>query len=317
MRVHRLISILLLVESNGTMKAKELAEKLETSVRTIYRDIDILCEAGFPLITSTGPKGGIQFIDGYSVDIEKLHSDDFIPLYLSGTGILPDKQSHMGLKLSNTLLKLEKNLPSKFLFDLEKAKKRFHFDVSPWWGEKQTLRYMDLMINSVWKHKKINISYEKANGDISKRRIQPYGIVVKRVNWYLIAYCEEKKEIRTFRCERVTKVEVTEEYYSVPEQFSLEEHWKSSEKQFKINRTEIEVYLVRIKLQKRWIPLLEKLEVVEFKQNSEEVSATINMFKYEYACQDIMEFIGCVEVLEPFELREYIKNEVSNLLLKY
>jgi predicted DNA-binding transcriptional regulator YafY len=58
MRLHRMISILLLIENKGKVKAKDLAEELETSVRTIYRDIDALCEAGIPLKADTGPNGG-------------------------------------------------------------------------------------------------------------------------------------------------------------------------------------------------------------------------------------------------------------------
>lgn len=58
MRLHRLIAILLLIESRGKMKASELADALETSVRSIYRDIDVLAEAGLPMVTSTGPNGG-------------------------------------------------------------------------------------------------------------------------------------------------------------------------------------------------------------------------------------------------------------------
>lgn len=64
MRLHRLIAILLLVESRGKMKANDLAEALETSVRSIYRDIDVLAEAGIPLLSTPGPNGGISLMEG-------------------------------------------------------------------------------------------------------------------------------------------------------------------------------------------------------------------------------------------------------------
>lgn len=98
MRVHRMISILLLVEAKGRIKAKELAEELETSVRTIYRDVDALCEAGIPLTTDTGPNGGIHFLEGYTVGIKNLNGEDIINLYLNGMGVKADKQRVSVLK---------------------------------------------------------------------------------------------------------------------------------------------------------------------------------------------------------------------------
>jgi predicted DNA-binding transcriptional regulator YafY len=80
MRLQRLIAILLLIESRGHMKAKELAQALETSVRTIYRDIEALCEAGVPLVAMTGPNGGVSLMEGYQVAMNHLYSDDVINL---------------------------------------------------------------------------------------------------------------------------------------------------------------------------------------------------------------------------------------------
>ncbi|AOK90456.1 hypothetical protein AOU00_11820 [Paenibacillus polymyxa] len=71
MRLHRLIAILLCIESRGRMKAKELALALETSVRSIYRDIDLLAEAGVPIVTASGPKGGIYLMEGYTANLKQ------------------------------------------------------------------------------------------------------------------------------------------------------------------------------------------------------------------------------------------------------
>lgn len=81
MRLHRLIAILLLVESRGKIKAKELAEALETSVRSIYRDIDVLAESGIPLVATTGPNGGIALMEGYTVNLRRLHGEEVVQLF--------------------------------------------------------------------------------------------------------------------------------------------------------------------------------------------------------------------------------------------
>lgn len=67
MRIHRLIRILMKIEQDGKVKARDMAQALEVSCRTIYRDIDVLCEAGYPIITATGQNGGISFIEGYKL----------------------------------------------------------------------------------------------------------------------------------------------------------------------------------------------------------------------------------------------------------
>ncbi|MCM1992181.1 helix-turn-helix transcriptional regulator [Oceanirhabdus seepicola] len=317
MRVHRLISILLMVESRGKIKAKVLAEKLETSVRTIYRDIDILCEAGIPLTSSTGPNGGVHFIEGYSIGLSDLKGEDMINLYLSGIGIQPDNGSDMGMKLNNALIKLEKNLPSKYGDDIKKIKQSFHFDDSPWWGESTSLGYMDSLINAVWKSMKLRITYEKAKGVTSERTIRPYGIVVKRMEWYMVAYDEEKNDIRTFKCERIIKIDEIKDVFTIPENFSIDDYWNKSKMVFKNICRQNEYYPLDVKIHKSRADILNGLEILEIKQDKHYVIATINMHKYEFACEEVRDVLGYGEILRPSEMREFVKNELNNLILKY
>ena len=81
MRLHRLLGIIMLLDSRGTINAGTLAKILETSERTIYRDIDILCEAGFPITSLSGPTGGYSFMDNYKVNSNILGSNDVFNLY--------------------------------------------------------------------------------------------------------------------------------------------------------------------------------------------------------------------------------------------
>lgn len=317
MRMHRLIAILLLVESRGHIKARELAEALETSVRTIYRDVDTLCEAGIPLAASTGPNGGIYFVESYTVNMNKLHGDEAVNLYLSGIGIHPEAQSETGVKLMNALLKLEKSLPAEYKGDIKKARDRFYFDDTPWWGERPIIPSMDIIRQSVWQSRKLKIKYRKINGDISIRTIHPYGLIVKIMEWYLAAFCEASGEIRTFKCERIIEGQILEERFQIPEGFSLEAYWRESAFEFTTDRREAEKYPVLIKLHKSSSEILKKLEIHELKYEEEYILAEVNMHKYEYACFEVMDIVGHAEILQPVELRTFVNKELEKLLRKY
>ncbi|WP_194842095.1 helix-turn-helix transcriptional regulator [Gracilibacillus salitolerans] len=317
MRVHRLISILLLVESRGSIKANELASNLEVSVRTIYRDIDTLCEAGVPLVTTTGPKGGVKLMDGYSTGIKNLHEEDFINLYLSGIGIQPVKESDMSIKLNNTLLKLQKNVPVELGDNFDTIRNRFHFDESPWWGSSIQLAHIDTLLLSVFKSKILTITYKKVSGASSIRRIHPYGIVVKRMDWYLVAYCDNSKGIKTFKCERIVKVDSSNENFYMSDRFSLIDYWDQSKQDFFHKCAENEQYPVQIKIQKKYAQLLSEFEVISMVEEETELTITINLYSYNHALSVILEKVAYVEVIQPSELRVSIEHTLKDVLQKY
>lgn len=313
MRLHRLIAILLLVESRGKMKAKDLAEALETSVRSIYRDIDVLAEAGIPLLSTPGPNGGISLMEGYTVNLNQLHGEDVINLYLTGMGITAGSHTHSGLKLKTTLLKLEKTLPASYKTDIQKAQRRFHFDDTPWWTERLEIPCLELIRTAVWRSHKLWIEYHKINGVITTRKLQPYGLVVKKEEWYLIAYCEAAEQIRMFKCERIASAQLLDEEYAIPQDFSLEEHWKQQERGFKQACKEEEFYPVLIRTDKSREATLHGLEIMNRVEEGGQLTLTVNMYSYESACTNVWGILGQIEIVEPLKLRKYVKEQVNLL----
>ena len=81
-----MIYILLTLEREQKVTAQQLAKELETSVRTIYRDIDTLCLAGIPIRMESGQGGGISLMEGYQTQIKHLDKEDIIYLFLNGMG---------------------------------------------------------------------------------------------------------------------------------------------------------------------------------------------------------------------------------------
>lgn len=313
MRVHRLISILLFIEAKGKVKAKEIADELETSQRTIYRDINILCEAGIPIVTETGPNGGIHFVDGYKAHVEDLNEQDIMNIYLAGLGLKADSRSDMNIKMKNAFIKLQQNLSDERKRDLDNIKKRFYSDDVPWWGEKDESINIDIIVAALLKMKKLKIVYQKANGEVSTRIIRPYGIVINENNWYIVSYCEKSKGMRTFRFDRIKQCVFLEEQFFIPEGFSVKKYWQRSKSSFIDKCNNAEKYLVTLKIKNDNEFILKELNVEKQSSHQNYIEAVVNMYKYENAKQDIMKYICFAEVLEPLKLREYVINKIDQI----
>ncbi|OKP96568.1 YafY family protein [Paenibacillus sp. P46E] len=317
MRLHRLIAILLLLESRGKMKAKELAEALETSVRSIYRDIDVLAESGIPMVTTSGPGGGISLMEGYTVNLQKLHGEEVINLYLTGMGIPFDAWTESGLMLRNALLKLENTLPAAYQEDIRKAKDRFYYDNTPWWEERTEIPCLEQLRSAVWRCRCIQIQYRKVNGELTCRNVQPYGLIVKQGDWYLAAYCESAEAIRTFKCDRITSAEVTEGNYMIPEDFALEEYWLRGSESFKQSCKQEEYYPVVVRSGKDQQTRMKQYEIVGVLESDELMEYTLNLYSYESACRQVMNLLNETEIVSPPEIRRYIQEQLVFLQKVY
>jgi predicted DNA-binding transcriptional regulator YafY len=320
MRLHRLLGIIMLLDSRGLMKAVNLAKILETSERTIYRDIDILCESGIPIMSIPGPNGGYSFMEDYKINSSALGSGDVVNLLLSSMGIRPEKNTEMGQQLKNALIKLENSVSKEHKAEIIKAKERFFIDSDPWWGKRLHNQNIDIIKKSVLNLKKLKVYYKKYNGEVSERIIRPYGAVVKNSQWYVVAFCEVKNQIRVFKCSRIENIEVLDETFSMTENFYLEEFWENSKQQF-VNQPPHDIdhntYPVKIKFYEEKKRALEGFYVRSSIKMEDKWVYDIDMISFETACNVIFPFSDRVEVLEPVELREYIIRKANKILNLY
>ena len=160
MRADRLLSILLLLQSEGTLSAGNLANRLEVSRRTIYRDIIALSTAGIPVYMERGPNGGCSLVEDYRTNLTGMTEDEIqalfmlsIPAVLGELGLQPD--------LENVFRKLSASLSATQQKNEIFIRQRFFLDSTPWFAGEEPLLHLHLLQQAVWKDRRIKIAYRK------------------------------------------------------------------------------------------------------------------------------------------------------------
>jgi predicted DNA-binding transcriptional regulator YafY len=225
MRASRLLSLLLLLQTRGRMTAQQLAEELEVSVRTVYRDVDALHEAGVPLYGDAGPAGGYQLLDGYRTRLTGLTAAEAETLFLAG---LPGPAAELGLGsvLAAAQLKLRAALPASLRDNADRLSERFYLDAPGWYRSTAEVPYLPLVASAVWERQLIQIRYQrwKAPTDVT-RMLAPHGLVLKAGTWYVVARCDG--ELRTYRVDQITDAALCDAGFDATPGFDLGSWWRS------------------------------------------------------------------------------------------
>ena len=228
MRASRLLSILLLLQTRGRMSAAALAEAMETSIRTIYRDIDELTAAGVPVYAERGRAGGFQLLDGYRTRLTGLTADEAEALFLSG---LPGPAADLGLgeAAAGAQLKLLAALPETARAGAERVASRFHLDPLVWFRNPEAADLLPELAGAVWRERKICIRYESWTGTVD-RALEPLGLALKAGAWYLVGQAGEA--VRAYKVAAIRTLEVSEETFDRPPGFDLAAWWAAWSRDF-------------------------------------------------------------------------------------
>ncbi|MEU8300503.1 YafY family protein [Micromonospora sp. NPDC048909] len=224
MRASRLVSLLLLLQNRGRMTAQELAAQLEVSVRTVYRDVEALGEAGVPVYAERGPAGGYRLVDGYRTRLTGLTAGEAEAIFLAG---VPGPAGELGLgsMLSTAELKLRAALPAELADRGGRIRQRFHLDAPTWFREPEPTPHLAALAEAVWADRQVRVRYRRSRGPREvTRTLSPLGLVLKAGRWYLVAAVDE--QVRTYRVGAVLELSVLDELVDRPDGFDLVSCWQ-------------------------------------------------------------------------------------------
>ena len=320
MRADRLLTILLLLQARGRITAQELAERLEVSERTIYRDLQALGQAGIPIYGNAGAGGGYTLVEQYQTRLTGFTKSEVRALAPSQSGG-PLYDLGLGSALETAFLKLEVVLAPHWQGDIDTVKRSIHLDSTGWLWAHEPVPFLPLVNEALWLGQKVEVDYCRHDGQVRQRIIDPYGLVAKSTIWYLIGAVDG--QIRIFRVSRMRKARLLTERSQRPQEFDVQAYWETWKH---ILEEKYTPYVVRLRLAPEGIQkLLEsvdetvrssmKEEPIDDDQGWHHISITFHSLLHAQAV--ILSTGHLLEVLEPMELREAIRAQAQRIAALY
>ncbi len=316
MRADRLLSMLMLLQTKGRMTAEDLAQRLEVSTRTIYRDLDALSIAGVPVYSDRGPGGGISLLDDYRTNLTGLTKNEVQALFMfTVPGLLADLQADKTQKAAN--LKLVAALPAPYQQDVDWVRQRIHLDPQGWFQAVESTPFLGLVQEAIWQQRRLRVLYRRSDGGWIRRLIDPYGLVAKAGVWYVVLLVTKK--IMVYRASRLIKVDILETTFERRQNFNLADYWSTWCQNFEAQFTQ---YAVQLRVAPEAVAVLAQTfgEGVHdlIKQNNDTDSRgwfelSLSFESPQAACRQLLGLGTDIEVLAPLDLREQMLNQPRNL----
>jgi predicted DNA-binding transcriptional regulator YafY len=208
LRIDRLLGITVLLLNRDRVTARELADRFAVSVRTVYRDLETIDQAGIPVVSHTGSQGGYGILDTFRIDRQVLTFEDVVSLVSTLRAVNNALENR---ELDAAVEKIANLLPRRGEDALRRVSERVVIDILPLgYAKKQKERLRDVH-RAVSEQRLIRFDYCNNRGENTTRTVEPMTLVFKGTAWYLFAFCRLKGDYRLFRLSRMSIPAVLDE----------------------------------------------------------------------------------------------------------
>lgn len=207
-RFNRVVSILVQLQSKKIIRAQEMADRFEVSLRTIYRDIKTLEEAGIPIYSEAGI--GYSIVEGYKLPPLMLNQEEAASIVAAET--LMQKYTDKGIKdhFMNAMFKVKSVLRSQNKEWVDAITSQVIIQPGRYTPTDILPHALSAIFESIAKKTQVQLSYQAADAAKPVERIiETVGVLHQDSYWYIIAYCHLRKEYRQFRTDRIKQVTAT------------------------------------------------------------------------------------------------------------
>lgn len=313
-RIDRLTAIIVMLQSKRIVKASEIADKYEISIRTVYRDIRALEEAGVPIGAEAGL--GYYIMDGYSLPPVMFTKEEAGSILLAQK-LMSKFSDKSSLKAYERVTdKIKSILPEKESSYWECLDAQTHVFQQP---VKPTSEFPNHFLSSVQKalHERhcIIIEYYSFHNDTTNKRVvEPLGITFYSNTWHMVAFCQLRNDYRDFRIDRIKKLSVIDKNFNEHAQFSLEEYYKNVWEDISLLPASVKIkkeIASSLASSKYYFGFISENEC----ENCIELKFMIN--DYDYIANWILSLGNGVLSVSPDKLKAIIKNKARNAYKQY
>jgi len=308
-RIDRLTAILVQLQSKRIVKAQEIADKYKLSLRTVYRDVKALDEAGVPIIGEAGI--GYSIMEGYRLP-PVMFTKEEAAAFLTAEKLI-DKLTDVSTKknYSTAMLKVKAVLrlaEKDYLEDLEQHIEVIENQYVP--KRSNDTIHLQNVLQSIAQKNVLELDYfANHNQQQSKRDVEPVGIYYLGEQWYMVAYCRLRKDYRTFKFGSINRLTVTETHYQ-KEHPSLKSFLSKESKEKKLHTVILLVNKAAVPYfgdQKYYNGFVSQREVDD-KIEMTFLSGSLNGFARWY-----MLFGDQADIIKPKELKDIVKNVLGSI----
>ncbi len=305
--------------THGGLTVAEIAEREETGLRTIYRDLEALQAAGFPLYTEKIDRANRwAFIDTYKFKIPTPFTlTELMSLHLYGDLIRVFKGTPFYDSLDSLFKKVQATLPPQALSYLNQVQSVFHVGIKPFREYGKVREILKQVSTAALEHRRIEMAYHPLNRkEPILRKVDPYKIWFYEGTIYLIGLCHLRNQVRMFVLDRIKMLRVTEERFHPPEDFDLDEFMRHS---FKVMHDDL--HTVKVRISPDWARWAGEQIWHESQKCQKMADGSLEM-TFQVAGLDeikrwILSFGQEAVVLEPARLREMVRKDLSGNLAQY
>ena len=301
MKMDRLFEITTILINKGRVTAQELADRFGVSTRTIYRDIDILSSTGVPVYTNKGHGGGMHLLENYTLSKALISDRESENLLLAIKTMQATQYPELDIVLEK-MGALFKKLPD---YDWVEV------DFSPWGSSPNEQNKFNDIKRAMLQRNVIRFDYVNGEGHKSTRLAEPEKLIFKNNAWYLMAFCHQRQERRTFRISRLKNLKVATEKFERKALPGPEAKERSTAQQPLITLS----LLCQAQVINRLYDYFDESYLTPNDDGS--FSLEVSLPEGEWLYNYILSFGSLVEVIAPVHIRNIIMQRIQEMLKIY
>jgi predicted DNA-binding transcriptional regulator YafY len=222
-RIDRMFATILLLQSRRVIKAEDIAAHFEISLRTVYRDVAALSEAGVPVVAEAGV--GYSLLKSYSMPPVMFTPEEASALFLGGELVEQLTDPSLQTQMRSALLKIRSVLPPAQQDHLDRLKQSTALFIGPPQAKGASQAVLTQIQSALAQRRVLALDYRASGRDEPTRReVEPLGLIYYGDHWHLIAYCRLRRDYRDFRTDRMVKLSANGATFQPHAGFSVREY---------------------------------------------------------------------------------------------